>query len=702
MQKDYRKEISFQAGEISPRFYGRSETEFYQKGLAEATNVFVERRGGIFRRGGLLHIGAFDGNDARVFTKQINRFRFDTILIREGELVVIAPGAGFLSPNLIANANFNNGSASWSVTVDPIDESRVVFGNGFCRLLPEVDSVVPQATDFAQIAQQCTVTGSQTEDHFLVINQATNSPYHVLIGTTEGAGDILDTYGGETTENFTFVPNSGTYWVSIRAEGVLSEENIITFVGSVTLANSGGVGLNMPAPWTEDQLPLIHVVEEPDGEGLYFFHPNVQPQKLVYDFGTDIYTTLAPVSFTSAPGGWSGDNWPATGAIFQGRLWVGGTPNKPQSFYASVSGSPEDFTFTGGQDSSSFTLTLQKFGRIKWMLGTKVMVIGTENGEHVVTSEGPVITQTDFDIEQQSAYGSNDMQALQVGEKVFYTTPDGRRIQSMAYEWQENNWLSQDLMFASEHLSAGVIEQRAWAQNPNSAMLFTLESGDLIILTYDRTSETVGWTFNRFDGFEVADIGVGTINGTSRLVLVGQRTTGKMDIEVSGPNSVYLDSYNEQYYEPAQTVLDGLDHLEGQTVQVLVDGAVEPSKVVTGGQITTERAGNRIAAGIQIKSKVVTLAPDVPGGQDSIRSWVKRWNKVWALLFDSAAPIINGVRPPDRSPSTPMDTPEPFRSGHFKTVSLGHDEFGQITIEEDLPVPMNLLAIYGEMGRDTL
>ncbi len=157
----------------------------------------------------------------------------------------------------------------------------------------------------------------------------------------------------------------------------------------------------------------------------------------------------------------------------------------------------------------------------------------------------------------------------------------------------------------------------------------------------------------------------------------------------------YVDSGIGIYDEAGTNVITGLDHLEGLEVQVVVDGAVDPPKTVTGGQITTDRTGNSLYAGIGFTSRIKTVPPDVP--QSQIRSWSKRWNKVWALFYDSNVPIINGTRPPDRTPSTPMDTVEPTRTGHVKTVNLGWDDFGQITIEENLPVAMNILSIYGEM-----
>ena len=49
-----------------------------------------------------------------------------------------------------------------------------------------------------------------------------------------------------------------------------------------------------------------------------------------------------------------------------------------------------------------------------------------------------------------------------------------------------------------------------------------------------------------------------------------------------------------------------------------------------------------------------------------------------------------------------MNTVEPDKTGHTKTVNLGWDDFGQITIEQDLPVNMHIVAIYGEMDAEKI
>lgn len=835
MPKLQRKNLSFQAGELSPRFFGRSDTEIYAKGLAVAENVFIDKRGGAFKRGGLLHVGRIDANNARLFTLQVSRTRYYTVVIfydlilDKGRMLLIAPGASLIGFNLLDNGNFANSSANWNSAVEPAS-SQVVFSVGDVVLRPEqnnlervinggfqqqglnwivreshaqssvtfsvgsvllqprqtgsqfagiaqelttghvgsvhtiavtgdfgagevtvkvgtveadgtyLDTVVneltsgqtidftPAASPFfitvdcvnpsvfanisnisvqelivktAAVSQEATVIASETEEHIVIVGQSGGVELHVLIGTTDGASDIAEFDSTDHEIVGLFIPNNPTYWVTVLADGDDIQEAQVNFIGTAARAASTPLGFFMDAPWTESQLDEIHFIQVPSGKTLYFTQPNVPVQKLIYDSGSDTFVPLQAVSFINPPSQWAGENHPATGTHFQGRMWLAGTPGEAQTIWGSKSGAVEDFTVVADEDSSSMEFTLQDFGRIEWMLGTKNLLIGAENGEHIVDSEGGVIVPTDFKIQKQSSFGSNNMQGIQVGEKVFYLTPDGRKLRSMSYDWQEDNWLSQDLTFASEHITQGIGKHGVWSQNPEGIFALILEDGTIAAVTYDRTADTLAWTRYSIPGVNVKDIATGRDSGINEIVAAGQRVAGKIDIEAGAVAPlVKLDSFVSLFDAGGTNIITGLDHLEGLTVRPIVDGAVQPLEVVVGGQITTQDTGLVLAAGMPYTAKIVTLPPDVP--QDQIRSWKKRWNKVWALMFNSKPPIINGVRPPERTPSTPMNTVEPNVSGHYKTVNLGWDDNGQITIEEDLPVAMNVLAIYGEMGTESI
>ena len=822
--KQNRKLLTFQAGEISPRYFGRSDTEIYFAGLDTALNMVVDQRGGIRKRVGLEHVAQVDGDNARVFTLQASRTRFYTIVIYHLSMLILAPGARVLNNNLILNGSFLQSGLNWLTAAQPAG-SKVLFELGECSLLPDTSiselvanadfnlegvawtvrtsggnssvafnnsrcllsvqqsnnssagvaqqltttslnavhnilidadlfntdlrvrvgtfegdgslldttiaanaslaftpatnnfwitldsefpsegvvidriSVIDPVVSFARVSQQVTVFDLPTDEHIVIIAQNTTAPLHIDIGTTDGASDIASIVSTSQGIELTFIPNNPTYFVSVSAFGAEASVGLVTFIGTSSTTAIDDDGLLMPAPWTEDQLDEIHMIESQEGDALYFAHPNVPVQKLLYNRATDLFTDLTPAIFTSTPFEWSGTNHPSTGASFQGRLWLGGTPAESQTLWGSVAGSPEDFTKTAGEDSSAIEFTLQQFGRIEWVLGTKTLIIGTDTAEIIITASSGVISQSDLQVETQSTFGSNNMQATQVGEKVFYVTPDGRKLRAMAFNRDEQNYLSQDLTFVSEHVTQGIAKRAVWAQNPSALYLMVMVDGTIASLTYERTAQAVAWT--RFDlgEFKVLDIGTGREDGRNQIVVVGQRTPGKIDIEIQAPANQFLDSYVGKFDINGTNVIDGLEHLEGVLVRPIVDGAVDPLQFVVGGQILTQRSGQQLYAGVGYTGRIKTLPPDA---QSEIRSYTKRWNKIWAYLLQSKQPIINGVRPPDRSPSTPMDTVEPNQTGHFTVVNLGWDDFAQITIEQDLPVSMFLLAIYGEMGTERL
>src|SRR5690606_34628418 len=56
----------------------------------------------------------------------------------------------------------------------------------------------------------------------------------------------------------------------------------------------------------------------------------------------------------------------------------------------------------------------------------------------------------------------------------------------------------------------------------------------------------------------------------------------------------------------------GLDHLDGETVALVADGAAHPSRVVAAGKVTLDRPAARVHAGLGYRSVLETL--DIEGG----------------------------------------------------------------------------------------
>ena len=80
---------------------------------------------------------------------------------------------------------------------------------------------------------------------------------------------------------------------------------------------------------------------------------------------------------------------------------------------------------------------------------------------------------------------------------------------------------------------------------------------------------------------------------------------------------------------------------------------------------------------------------------------MKRWPKIYVSVLEGYLPLINGIRQPERHPSTPMNTGEPPRTEYVETTGLGYDRDAVVLVEQDLPVSCEITGIFGQVTGDT-
>ncbi len=693
---------SFSAGEISPLMYNRSDTEGYQQGVKRLRNMFPDSRGAARARSGSHFISDFQGNDARIFAIPVNdKFFYSGIFLKQK--LIIGSMVGH-NPSVLhnSNANFNLGSSGWTSNTDGNAASRVTFVDGQAKM--ELEG---RNGRWAYITQQFTVPS--TGNYRLFWDMETAGA-RVKIGTSTDSGDIYDS--GVTTiidGDVVFAASQVTLWMTIRIDASLGNPNHakIRFFG---ITNESVSDVEFTTPYLEEHLDGLQAVQSPQGSTVYILHESYPVYKLTYDRQTDAFS-WSQVTFVNPPSQWGSGSYPSAGDFFQGRLWLGGTINEPQTFWASKSGLPEDFT-QGTAADEGLEFTMAKYGRIEWMVGFKNLVIGTQNGEHIVTSEGGIIKPDDIKVEQQSSYGSANIQPVQVGDQIFYVSADRRKLRAIQYEWQKDNWLSKDLTFNSEHITQSGIKHIAWQQNPDNLFHCSLEDGSVATLTYERSREVYGWSKLNYADGRVIDITAAAIEGTDYFNVLIQYDTGKIyfETQTSSEHLRYMDSWVERALGSDGETVTGLEHLEGKTVQVLVDGAVHPDRVVVNGQITIQGTGGAITASVEVVVtvglKFVPMLETLPLNRQistgSSEAYMKRWNKIYTRVLNSAMPLINGERAPERHPTTPMDTPEPPTNEEVLKVNLGHDRNQTIKIEQDLPHGLVVLGMFGELGQSIL
>ena len=166
-------------------------------------------------------------------------------------------------------------------------------------------------------------------------------------------------------------------------------------------------------------------------------------------------------------------------------------------------------------------------------------------------------------------------------------------------------------------------------------------------------------------------------------------------------NKLNMDCTLPALVNGGTTLVTGLNHLEGEEVQVLVGDAVFPNQTVSSGSITVTLPANAayktIEIGLGYVSTIKTLKVEAGSQAGTAQARKKRYNEVVVRLLKSVGVTINGDQLPFRTSATPMGQDIPEFTGDKRVSNLGWDREGQIEIKQTQPLPMTVLGITGTM-----
>jgi hypothetical protein len=199
---------------------------------------------------------------------------------------------------------------------------------------------------------------------------------------------------------------------------------------------------------------------------------------------------------------------------------------------------------------------------------------------------------------------------------------------------------------------------------------------------------------------------------------------------INGVAGLYLEQFNTDLevdagsFDWALSVDTGsvasLTHLAGETVDVVLDGSVQAQLTVsTGGTVTFARDAENnyqvglpfpdatsildtddtdYATGKQIFVRTLTAEEALPEGTQMGRK--KRIVDCTIRMRDSSHAIVNGNEVPFRAfGSSLLDVAPPSFTGDKRVPSiLGWSEQGSVRVSQNLPLPLNVLALAYKLG----
>ena len=191
-----------------------------------------------------------------------------------------------------------------------------------------------------------------------------------------------------------------------------------------------------------------------------------------------------------------------------------------------------------------------------------------------------------------------------------------------------------------------------------------------------------------------------TINGITRRFVEFINTFDFTETDNTTFN--FLDS-SLAYAGSAVTTISGLDHLEGQTVGILANGATHPDKTVSSGSITLDRSSTNVKVGLAYNSILQTMRIDAGSQNGTSQGKTKRIYEITIRLFESIGVEVgetldNMERIPFRTSFDPMDEGLPTFTGDKAVEFRGnYDTDGFIFVRQTQPLPLTILSLYPEL-----
>ncbi len=480
---------------------------------------------------------------------------------------------------------------------------------------------------------------------------------------------------------------------------------------------SGGVPVELATTYTETELFELQFTQDEDT--LYIVHKDHIPAKLTRASHTS--WSLTDMSFTSQPSQWTAGNYPQRVTFYEDRLVLAATPNEPNTAWFSKTSTHADFTIGTAADAAmEIVARTGQVNAIQWMAEDKLLQFGTTAATRTLGGTGDTALQPDnISQRRHTTDGSSSIQPVQTGAVTVFAGDKNRRLREFIYSFENDRFLAPDLTMLSEHILKPQVIEMAYAQDPFPIIWCALGNGELAGCTYDSDFKIAGWHRHRIGGDagrgwgEVESIAVIPGADHDELWMVVKRTIGgatkryiefltqPFDDELLAKDDAFQVDSGLIYSGAAADSFSGLDHLEGETVSILADGAIDPVQAVTSGSISLQggRTAEKASVGLGYTATARSLRLGIAGQEGTLLGQKSRTGRInvdvqASLLTKAGTDLASLEVIVQRDGADPMDSSPPLFTGAREVIIDDDWETGgQVYLVQDVPLPATVRAL---------
>jgi hypothetical protein len=241
-----------------------------------------------------------------------------------------------------------------------------------------------------------------------------------------------------------------------------------------------------------------------------------------------------------AMGAFSADQgYPSAVSYFPDRLVLAATPKQPVGVFGSQTSQYHVFGVSNpvvASDAFTVFLNARQLNAISDLIPLSDLLVGTSNiiwrlwAGTTGTAIGPLALAAN----PQSFYGACPTCAsVLFGDSAIFAEYDGRRLRDLIYQFAYDKFLGQELTQYSRHLIPFGTQFKRLAYKPDPAAQFVFglrTDGILLVCTYLREQQVIGWSHWDMAGGTVDDICVVPENNSFGLYMIVNRTINNVAV----------------------------------------------------------------------------------------------------------------------------------------------------------------------------
>lgn len=413
--------------------------------------------------------------------------------------------------------------------------------------------------------------------------------------------------------------------------------------------------------------------------------------------------------------------YPACITFHEQRMVLARTATQQQTLWFSEAGNLTGFSPDNNDDKDAvdantamtYTISDNKANVIYYLVPQRGLYIISSGGVWLAraSSQGEAITPETINISPIIQESAADLKPAVVGSNSFYVNKYRRKVMEVGYSFQDDAFKANDVALLAEHRTAGNIAQIAVARSPNYLIWCRMQDGTLSTCTYVKEQNVNAWTQQELGGTNVTVeqiVSIPGIYGDEIWMIVSRTIDGTTRKYIEYLTPTYLEQTIDTahyvdcaitYSGSSTTTLTGADHLEGESVQCLGNGAVVVADNVTAGQVDLQSPVTSAIVGLAYESVVHTSQLVSGSAPAALQGRLGRIHAADIRLYNSYGGQIgydgnNLDIMPEYSSTIIMGSPLILFEGDREF--LLPSEFSRnprMYIRHALPVPFNLLSL---------